>query len=190
MCNVSKGHITRSTTNRADAHAEQRGISCERPTRRAGNAHQVGSNRKAQQYRQHHPPTHHPYAYNVLMIPLHHSGGVMTGMEGRKEENNEKMQKMIMIMDVDMAGHPRPMSGVFFFFSFSFPHLIVSWFVYACQPVGVSCFYAVSMLFPCMHVVCNGSGVRLCGCRCVRVMMLWYVLSVFAVLTAWRTVWR
>lgn len=39
VCNVSKGHITRLTNNRAYAHAEQRGISCERPTHRAGNAH-------------------------------------------------------------------------------------------------------------------------------------------------------
>lgn len=43
------------------------------------------------------------------------------------------------------------MSGVFFFFSFSFPHLIVSWFVYSCQPIGVSCCYAVSMYACCMQ---------------------------------------
>lgn len=53
---------------------------------------------------------------------------------------------MIMIMDVIMAGHPRPMSVVFFFFSF--PHLIVSWLMYACQLIGVS----FSVLFNSIHL--------------------------------------
>ena len=62
-------------------------------------------------------------------------------------------------MGVDMAGHPRPMSGVFFFFLFLFPTLLYHG---SCIPVNLSA-CRVSMLFPCMQClripVCVFAGV-------------------------------
>ena len=74
------------------------------------------------------------------------------------------------------GGTPAPNVWGVFLFSFSFPHLIVSWFVYACQPVGVSCFYAVSM-----YAMSPDSGVYFCWCCCFCVMIMliycWHCLQ-------------
>ena len=94
----------------------------------------------------------------------------MTGMKRRKEEKKKIMKKCKKRKNDNgcrYGGTPAP--NVWGVFLFSFPHLIVSWFVYACQPVGVSCFYAVSM-----YAMSPDSGVRFCWCCCFCVMMLRY----------------
>lgn len=59
--------------------------------------------------------------------------------------------------------------------------------MYSCQPIGVSCCYAVSMyaMLYAMVPVCDCAGVVV-----VCDMMVLTLFAVFAALTAWRTVWR
>ena len=72
------------------------------------------------------------------------------------------------------GGTPAPNVCGVFFFLFLFPTLLYHG---SCMLVNLSA-CRVSMLFPCMHVVCNGSGVRFCGCCCFCVMMPWYGVGI------------